>query len=357
MTLGTGAIIALAISATATTYSAASANRRARKARKYARSTQGRIEAKEANRQEIIDPYDRMSNLGSMVSNPMAQLSVATQALKFQAEEQDISLANTLDQMRAFGMGGGGATALAQGALQSKRGIAASIQQQEAQNAMLRAQGEQQAMGMRFNEARRMQSMEAKGRAYAWEAQENRDMAYLDRLAKTQTNYQQQEIAAWGAQQQAISSGITSMGNIYAAGSAANAQNDATNAKIAAGTCFVAGTRVSMFDGTFKAIEDVKIGDVIIDLNRGFEVVKNTLTHTINDVMRIYKDGVLRTTDDHPVYVNNKWTTPKKLNWGSELMFIDKLYNLDTDNTFIAEHVIVSGKIEKADKELELKRI
>ena len=355
MTLGTGAIIALAITATASAANTAVTARQARKARKYARSTQGRMEAKEASRQDIINPYDRMSNLGSMVSNPMTQLQVATDAASFQAEQSDISLANTLDQMRAFGMGGGGATALAQGALQSKRGISANIQQQEAQNVVLRAQGEQAAMTMRMNEARRMQSMEAQGRAYAWEAQENRDMAYLDRLAKTQTNYQQQEIAAWGAQQQAISSGITSLGNIYAAGSAAQSATDATAAKQAAGTCFIAGTRVSMFDGTFKAIEDVKIGDVIIDLNRGFEVVKNTLTHTINNVMRIYKNGALRTTDNHPVYINNKWTTPKKLNWDSDLIFVDKLYNLDTDNTFIAEHVIVSGKI--GDKKLELKRI
>ena len=184
------------------------------------------MEAKEASRQDIINPYDRMSNLGSMVSNPMTQLQVATDAASFQAEQSDISLANTLDQMRAFGMGGGGATALAQGALQSKRGISASIQQQEAQNAMLRAQGEQQAMGMRFNEARRMQSMEAKGRAYAWEAKENRDMAYLDRLAKTQTNYQQQEIAAWGAGQQAWSSAIGSAGQAYMAGVSGQVQKD-----------------------------------------------------------------------------------------------------------------------------------
>ena len=203
-----------------------SANRRAKKAREYARSTQGKMEAKEADRQDIINPYDRMSNLGSMVSNPMTQLQVATDAASFQAEQSDISLANTLDQMRAFGMGGGGATALAQGALQSKRGISANIQQQEAQNAMLRAQGEQQAMGMRLNEARRMQSMEAKGRAYAWEAQENRDMAYLDRLAKTQTNYQQQEIAAWGAGQQAWSSAIGSAGQAYMAGVSGQVQKD-----------------------------------------------------------------------------------------------------------------------------------
>ena len=208
-------IAASAISAAGTATAAGMSAKEKRKARKFAKTTQGKIEALERDRQDVINPYDRMTNLGAMIANPMAQLNVATEAAKFQAEEQDISLANTLDQMRAFGMGGGGATALAQGALMGKRGISANIQQQESRNAILRAQGEQSAMTMRMNEARRMQSMEAKGRAYEWEAQENRDMAQLDRLAKTQTNYQQQEVAAWSAQQQAISSGISAQANMF----------------------------------------------------------------------------------------------------------------------------------------------
>ena len=163
MGIGTAAIIALSISAASAGAQAGISAKQARKARKYAKSTQGKIEALEGRRQDIINPYDRMNNLGSMVSNPMAQLNVATEAAEFQAEQQDISLANTLDQMRAFGMGGGGATALAQGALMGKRGVSANIQQQESRNAMLRAQGEQSAMTMRMNEARRMQSMEAQG--------------------------------------------------------------------------------------------------------------------------------------------------------------------------------------------------
>ena len=208
-------IAASAISAAGTATAAGMSAKEKRKARKFAKTTQGKIEALERDRQDVINPYDRMTNLGAMIANPMAQLNVATEAAKFQAEEQDISLANTLDQMRAFGMGGGGATALAQGALMGKRGISANIQQQESRNAILRAQGEQSAMTMRMNEARRMQSMEAKGRAYEWEAQENRDMAQLDRLAKTQTNYQQQEVAAWSAQQQAISSGVSAQANMF----------------------------------------------------------------------------------------------------------------------------------------------
>jgi len=68
------------------------------------------------------------------MSNPMANLSVATQAAEMQIEEADISLANTLDTIRATGGGAGGATALAQAALQSKKGVTASIESQEKAN-------------------------------------------------------------------------------------------------------------------------------------------------------------------------------------------------------------------------------
>jgi len=72
------------------------------------------------NRQPAINPYAGMTN-------QMANLGVATKAAEFQAEETDIALANTLDAMQASGAGAGGATALAQAALQSKRGISASL--------------------------------------------------------------------------------------------------------------------------------------------------------------------------------------------------------------------------------------
>ena len=118
----------------------------ARKARKQQLAAKDDLNRLIAGRQEIINPYDQVSDLSSMISNPFANLQVATGAAEFQAEQADISLANTLDTLRATGAGAGGATALAQAALQSKRGVANTIQQQEAQNARLRAQGEQRAI-------------------------------------------------------------------------------------------------------------------------------------------------------------------------------------------------------------------
>ena len=90
----------------------------------------------------MSNPYDNMQNQFEDLSNPYANLTVATEAFKMQAEQADQALANSLDIMMETGQAAGGATALAQAALQSKRGIAASINAQEAQNNKMRAEGQ-----------------------------------------------------------------------------------------------------------------------------------------------------------------------------------------------------------------------
>ena len=192
MALATGTAIAIAATASlvGSGIQAGATNRQARKNRAMAREAQRKIDALEESRQDTIDPFDQMTDLSGQVTNPFNNMQVATRAAEFQAEQADISLANALDQARAFGMAGGGATALAQGALMSKRGISADIQKQEARNQLAIAQAEERANRDRIGEARRMQAMIAQGRAYEFETQENRDMARLDRLAGIQTNYQ-----------------------------------------------------------------------------------------------------------------------------------------------------------------------
>ena len=93
------------------------ARRAARKAAKQLKKMNAKMAQLEANRQEIINPYEDSTNLSSMMSNPMANLAVATQATEMQIEETDQALANTLDTIRQTGGGAGSATALAQAAL------------------------------------------------------------------------------------------------------------------------------------------------------------------------------------------------------------------------------------------------
>jgi hypothetical protein len=155
-------IIAASIGAGASALTGIYALHKANKARRDQDSLQNSLNTLEQNRQKIINPY-------ANISNQYANLGVATQAAEFQAEQTDIALANTLDAVRQ--MGAGGATALAQAALQSKKGISAGLEKQELANEQLRARGEMEA-----------QKLRAAGEQFAWQQQEEREMQKLDRM-------------------------------------------------------------------------------------------------------------------------------------------------------------------------------
>ena len=181
----------------------------------------------EANRQGVTNPFSDVTSLSGLIddmrgdlSNPFANLGVATSAAEIQMEQTDIALANTLDTLQATGASAGGATALAQAAKQSKKEVSANIEQQEAQNEKLRAQGEQalqakemQLTQMEISEEARIQNAQAQGAAFMFNAQENRDMATLDRMQGgiDQANQNAANANMAGAQAQAgMISGVTS---------------------------------------------------------------------------------------------------------------------------------------------------
>ena len=174
--MGPAAIIGGVASIAGGLFGSSAAKKRERAARRERKRLQNKLNTLEANRQEIVNPYQ---DLSSMISNPFANLSVATGAAEMKIEEADISLANTLDTMRATGASAGGATALAQEALRSKKGVAASIELQEKQNEDKRATGEKQKQDALIAESKRVQE----GEAYEFNLRENRQMAELDRTA------------------------------------------------------------------------------------------------------------------------------------------------------------------------------
>lgn len=208
-------------------------------ARERAAGFQRKLNTLEANRQAIIDPTSGVKNLSGLaqdlssnLTNPYANLSVATQAAEIQIEQADISLANTLDTLRSTGSGAGGATALAQAALQSKKGVSASIEQQEANNERLRAQGEQQMeqlkmqegariQGIQINEGGRVQGLGVAGKQFMFNAQENREGAQLDRLSAQLSGAQGQAMQASAARQSntaGLISGLAGVGGSYITG-------------------------------------------------------------------------------------------------------------------------------------------
>ena len=218
-------------------FGASSAKKAAREAAMQKKRLEAKLKNLEDNRQPIINPYEEVKsvaglaeNLTSQMSNPYANLGVATQAAEMQAEEADIALANTLDTIRATGSGAGGATALAQAALQSKKGVSASIEAQEANNEKLKAQGEQELQrqkiaeeqriqGIEMSEAQRLQQADIMGKQFEFTATEQRETAAMDRVATQISGAEAREAQAQADKAGAITSAIggfaSSIGGIF----------------------------------------------------------------------------------------------------------------------------------------------
>ena len=150
-------------------------------------------EIEEFQRQGIVNPYQNLEN-------PYKNLSVATQAARMQAEEADIALANTLDTLRATGKGAGGATALAQAALRSKKDISANIEQQEVANEKLKAQGQLE-----------VDKAKAKGEYLRATMQEAREIGELDRLQGQADLARAQQLQSQYGAISALGSGLSTL--------------------------------------------------------------------------------------------------------------------------------------------------
>tara|TARA_A100001391_G_scaffold128804_1_gene88090 strand:- start:471 stop:1460 length:990 start_codon:yes stop_codon:yes gene_type:complete len=165
----------------------------AKKAKDQQREYLDNITKLEKTRQEVTNPYANLSN-------PYANLGVATKAAEMQAEQADMALANTLDNLRQTGAGG--ATALAQAALKSKQGVSASIEKQEAANQKLAAQGQMQ-----------VDRAVARGEAIRFRNQERRDEIQLDRMQGLADLEGQRRAEAFGTGIQSLTSAIGGAAN------------------------------------------------------------------------------------------------------------------------------------------------
>ncbi len=211
-----GAIIGGAMSIAGGIFGSNAAKKRARAAARERRRLNNKLNNLEKNRQAIINPYEGVTDLSSMVSNPFANLSVATGAAEMKIEEADISLANTLDTIRQTGGSAGGATALAQAALQSKKGVAASIEAQEKSNEDKRAAGEANLQQQKMAEAQRLQQADVAGEKFMFSTREGREVAQLDRTAAQLGMAKQAEAQANKDQASAIGGMFNSLGSIAA---------------------------------------------------------------------------------------------------------------------------------------------
>jgi len=231
-----GVIVAAGIGATVSIVGGiikgSKAKKQARAAEREKQRINNQIAAFESNRQAVINPYSGVTSLADMatdlsgdLSNPYGNLGVATSAAEIQMEQTDIALANTLDTLQATGASAGGATALAQAAARSKKEVSAGIEAQEAQNEKLAAQGEarlqeqqmaekQRIQGIQISEGGRAQNAAAQGAAFQFGAQENRDMATLDRMQAGVDQAGVNQANANASQQAAIGSIIGGVSNM-----------------------------------------------------------------------------------------------------------------------------------------------
>tara|TARA_R110000796_G_scaffold96122_1_gene201658 strand:- start:11773 stop:12561 length:789 start_codon:yes stop_codon:yes gene_type:complete len=229
----------IAASALSGAVSANQAKKAAGRAGRQAAQAAAEVAAIKNARVPITNPYASTSDLSglavdlsSMISNPFANLGVATQAAEIQIEQSNLALSNALDTLATTGASAGGATALAQAALASKKGVSASIEQQEAQNQKARAQGEAQMDQLKMSEAQRLQqvqisegqrvqSADAAGKQFEMqmkEARSNADLGYSAgkeaNALQAQANARAAQGAAWGS---AISGAMSFAGQIGAA--------------------------------------------------------------------------------------------------------------------------------------------
>jgi hypothetical protein len=194
----TAAAVGVASSAIGGAVTAGKQHREMRKQRSLKREAKANMDQAIDDRQDIINPYAGVtdlsglaSDLASQITNPFENLQVSTAAAEMQAEESDIALANTLETLEQTGASAGGATALAMAALKSKQQVSASIEKQEAQNAQMKAEGEQAAQQQRvaattrfqnvqIQQGQRVQDADIAGEIFQYQAQEARTNADIN---------------------------------------------------------------------------------------------------------------------------------------------------------------------------------
>ena len=196
---------------------------RAKKLERKAAAQGRKLDNMLANRQAVINPYSGVSDLSSMITNPFANLQIATQATQLQAEQTDIALASTLDTLRATGSGAGGATALARAAAASKQGISAQIEAQEVANQKAAAEGQAMTMQMRMQEAQRMQESDILGQTFMFQTQEQRDVADMSRASAMQQQYGQQAMDIRAANKAMIGNIVGGVASAFTGGIAGEA--------------------------------------------------------------------------------------------------------------------------------------
>lgn len=100
------------------------------------------------------------------------------------------------------------------------------------------------------------------------------------------------------------------------------------------GSCFVAGTPITMADGNARPIESISVGDLVLayDIATSRSVparVTETFVHQ-NSADIVLVNGAIRATANHPFYVGGDWVRADQLHVGDALLSLDGMTTIQT---------------------------
>jgi intein/homing endonuclease len=111
---------------------------------------------------------------------------------------------------------------------------------------------------------------------------------------------------------------------VYNVKTVENTHNFFANDLLVHNRCFIAGTKITLPNGEYKNIEDVKVGETVLTYNEKMQitevgVVGDLKAHIVDSVIDLTFDNVnlITTTSEHPFFVKNKgWVEAKNLKKG-----------------------------------------
>jgi hypothetical protein len=116
--------------------------------------------------------------------------------------------------------------------------------------------------------------------------------------------------------------------------------------------CFIEGNEVEMYNGDFKNIDLIEIGDEVKSFKDGLivrGVVTKALKHIVNGDAKVVKINGITGEHNHPVFINNEWVSLASQSEVSE-EHVTNFYNLeidgdkeDSEHNYLIGGLIASG--------------
>lgn len=122
------------------------------------------------------------------------------------------------------------------------------------------------------------------------------------------------------------------------------------------GCCFIAGTKISMFDGSYKDIENIIVGDAVMSFDINNNLIQGNVTQLIQyNVAALTtlstSSEILKTTPEHKFRVGNDFLRVDQLMRGNKLLLLNDgvllnttlMSSITTTGSYTVYNFIVDG--------------